>query len=131
MIIADSLQFTGQLEVDVSPALTTVSIRFPSGADLQPWLIVEVEQQDQATTTSTRVEAVIDADLANRDWLDSVLASSTGRAFTRLGGKLELKANFSGHDLQNIDSLTLNSENLQAGVSERNTGSEHPLAGNP
>ncbi len=113
VIIADSLQFTGQLEVHVSPALTTASIRFPSGVDLQPWLVVKMEQQDHPTTTSTHVEAVIDADLANRDWLDSVLASSTGRAFTRLGGKLELQADFSGQDRQDIENLTLNSENLR------------------
>jgi hypothetical protein len=120
VIIADSLQFTGQLDLDVSPALTTASIRFPGGTDLPPWLAVEIQQQYLPLITSTHVEAVVNADTANRDWLDSVMAAGSGRTFTQVSGRLEIQANFSGQDLQDIETLSLLSENLRL-VSESGT----------
>jgi len=112
-MIAESLRFKGRLDVDVSPNLINATIRFPSDPDLPPWLVVDIEQEDLPTSTTTRIEAILNADLANREWLDSVLAGSTGHMFTRIGGKLEIQANFAGQDLQNIERLSLISENLQ------------------
>jgi len=112
-IIAESLRFKGRLDIDVSPGLINAIIRFPSSIDMPPWLIVEIEQKDLAERTTTRIEAALNADLANREWLDSVLAGSTGHIFTQIGGKLELHANFAGRDQQEIENLSLASKNLQ------------------
>jgi len=109
----DSLRITGQLEVDVSPNLISAYIRFPSAADSSPWLAVEIKQEDLSANATTRIDAVLNADLANRDWLDSVLARSTGQVLTQMGGKLELQANFAGQNLQSIEHLSLTSENLR------------------
>ena len=107
----DSLRLTGKLEVEAGPDMTRASIRFPSGEET-PWLDVRFDQKTLASITTTRIEAVLNADAANRDWLDSVLARSTRRAVTQFGGKLSLNADFSGQGLQGIDRLALTSENL-------------------
>ena len=107
----DSLRLTGNLEVQAGPDSTRASIRFPSGED-EPWLDVRFDQKTLATITTTRIDAALNADAANRDWLDSVLARSTRRAVTQFGGKLGLHADFSGQGLQGIDRLALTSENL-------------------
>ena len=112
-IIAESLRFKGQLDIDVSPNLINAIIHFPSSTDSPPWLSVEIEQEELPAKTTTQIEAILNTDLANREWLDSVLAGSTGHMFTQIGGKLELHANFAGQDLQDIESLSLASENLQ------------------
>jgi hypothetical protein len=110
--IAESPQIGGQLDVDVSPNLLTAIMHFPSRADLTPWLTLEMEQQALPTNFTSRIKAVLDADSANREWLDALLAGSTGRVFTQLDGKLEMVANFAGQEQQSIENLALTSENL-------------------
>lgn len=112
-IIAESRRFKGRLDIDVNPNFVNASIRFPSKTDLPPWLLVDIEQENLPASTTTHIEATLNADLANREWLDSVLADSTGHLFTRMGGSLEIQATFAGQDLQNIERLSLTSENLQ------------------
>ena len=111
--IAESPQFRGQLDVDVSPNLINAIMRFPTGTDLAPWLTLEVKQEELPAKTTTRIKTVLDADSANREWLDSVLAGNTGQVFTQVGGKLEMDANLAGHERQSIENLSLTSENLR------------------
>ena len=112
-VFAESQRFKGRLDIDVSQKLSNALIRFPANMDLPAWLLVDIKQESQPASTTTRIEAVFNADSADRDWLDSVLAESTGNMFTRIGGNLEIQANFAGQDLQNMESLSLSSENLQ------------------
>jgi len=107
----DSVRLTGWLEVDAGPNAINAGIRFPSGND-SPWLAAQFDQEEKAGETATIIKATLNADLADRDWLDSVLARSTGRVITQLGGKIKLDANFAGQDLQGIKHLSLTSENL-------------------
>jgi hypothetical protein len=107
----DSLRFTGALTAEVRPDLVAASIRFPSG-EATPWLSASIGQETQQAGTSTRIEAVIDADAANRDWLDSVLARSTRRTVTQVGGRLSLDAVFTGRDRQDIERLDMTAEKL-------------------
>ena len=118
--IAESPQIRGQLDVDVSPNLVTAIMHFPSRTDLTPWLTLEMQQQALPTNFTTRIKAVLDADSANREWLDALLAGSTGRVFTQLDGKLEMVANFAGQEQQSIENLALTSENLHL-VSDNGT----------
>ncbi len=111
--IAELQQFRGQLDVDVSPNLINAIMRFPTDTDLAPWLTLEVEQEVLPARTTTRIKSFLDADSANREWLDSVLASSTGRVFTQVGGKLEMDANLAGHERQSIEDLSLTGKNLR------------------
>jgi hypothetical protein len=113
VLITESLRFKGRLEVDVSPQLINAAIRFPSSTGSSPWLVVEMKQEDLSSKTVTRLDAALNAELANREWLDSVLAGFTGRLFNQLGGKLEIHADFEGQDLQRIERLSLTTENLR------------------
>ncbi len=107
----DSLRFTGQLEIDASPGLINAGIRFPADED-SPWLAVQLRQEELPENTVTHIEAVLNTESANRDWLDSLLASGTGRMFNQLDGSLQMRADFSGQGLQEIEHLSLTSENL-------------------
>lgn len=113
VLIAESLRFKGRLEVDVSPQLINAAIRFPSSTGSSPWLAVEMKQEDLSSKTVTRLDAALNAELANREWLDSVLAGFTGRLFNQLDGKFEIHADFEGQDLQKIEQLSLTTENLR------------------
>lgn len=118
VLIDESLRFKGQLKIDVSPNLIDAIIRFPSSTGPSPWLVLALKQEDLPAETTTRLDAVLNADLANREWLDSVLAGATGRVFTQLGGKFAVHAGFSDRNLQNqdvqeIERLSLTTENLQ------------------
>jgi len=113
MTIAESSQFTGQLDIDVRPNLINAIMRFPTGTDLMPWLTLEVEQEQLPEIATTRIKTILDADSANREWLDSVLAGSTGQLFTQLGGKLEMHAYLAGREQQIIENLSLTSKNLR------------------
>ena len=112
VFIAQSPQLNARLDVNVKPGLLDAGIIFPSSQGLQPWLAVNLEQKDLPAETTTRLQAVLNADLANREWLDSLLAGGTGHLFTQLGGKLDIQANFAGKQLQGIETLSLTSENL-------------------
>jgi len=107
----DSLRFTGDLAAEARPDLLDASIRFPSG-QAKPWLSARFSQKSQPGGTTTHIEAVIDADAANRDWLDSVLARSTRRTVTQVGGRLSFDADFAGQDRQGIERLALTGEAL-------------------
>lgn len=113
VIIADSMRFKGRLDVDVSPDSFNAIINFPSSTDLPPWLVVEMTQEDLPATTTTQVKAVLKAGLVNREWLDSLLAGSTGQMFTRLGGSIEIDAGFTGQSMQKLETLSVTSENLR------------------
>lgn len=107
----DSLRFTGRLNAEVAPGLIDASLRFPAG-EASPWLSARFEQETQRAATTTRFEAEVDAEAANRDWLDSVLARSTRRTVAQVGGRLNLDAEFAGADRQSIETLTLTGEKL-------------------
>jgi len=107
----DSLRFTGALAADVNADGVDASIRFPSRDDT-PWLYASFVQKTRQAGTTTRVETVLDADAANRDWLDSVLARGTRRTVTQVGGKLSLDAAFAGHGQQHIEHLELVGDEL-------------------
>ena len=111
--IAESLRFAGTLELDAQPNLVSALVRFPSDAGPTPWLSLEVQQAGLPAQPTTRIRAILNADLANREWLDSVLAGSTGRLLTQLDGKLEVEADFSGQNRQDFEQLSFASENLQ------------------
>ena len=113
VIIADSMRFKGRLDVDVSPDSFNATINFPSSTDLPPWLVVEMTQEDLPATTTTHVKAVLKAGLANREWLDSLLAGNTGHMLTQLGGNIEIGASFAGQSLQKLETLSVTSENLR------------------
>ena len=113
VLIDESLRFKGRLEVDVSPQLINAVIRFPSRTGSSPWLVVEIKQQDLPSKTVSRLNARLNAELANREWLDSILSGLTGRVFNQLGGKLEIDAGFEGQDLQKIERFSLTTENLR------------------
>jgi hypothetical protein len=110
--IVDSLRFAGNLEIDSRPDLISAIIRFPSNTDPLPWLTLEARQAHLPAQTTTEVKAVLNADLANREWLDSILASTTRQVLTQLGGRLEIEAGFTGQDKQDIEQLSVASENL-------------------
>jgi len=110
--IAESLRFSDQLEVDVSPELIDAVIRFPSSNGPSPWLLVAMKQEKKQADTATRLDVVLNADLANREWLDSILAGATGYELTQLGGKLEVHGFFAGRVLQGIERLSLKTEDL-------------------
>jgi len=120
VIIADSMRFKGRLAVDVSPEYINVIINFPSSTDLPPWLVVEMTQEDLPATSTTHLKAILKADLASREWLDSLLAGATGQMFTRLGGNIEIGASFAGQGLQKLETLSVTSENLRL-VSDNGT----------
>ncbi len=120
VLIAESLRFKGRLEVDVSPQMINAGIRFPSSTGSSPWLVVEMKQDHLPSKTVTRMNVGLNAELANREWLDSLLAGFTGRVFSQLGGRLEIHADFAGRDLQEIERLSLTTENLRL-VSDRGT----------
>lgn len=111
--IAESPQIKGQLDVDVSPKLINAIMRLPARSDLTPWLTLEMEQQELQANFTTRIKAMLDASSANREWLDALLAGGTGQVFTQLDGKLEVDANLTGSEQQNIENLSLTSENLR------------------
>jgi len=113
VIIADSMRFKGRLDLDVNPESINAIINFPSGSDSPPWLVVEMAQEIHPATTTTQVKAVLKAGLANREWLDSLLAGGTGHLFTRLGGTIEISASFAGQSLQKLETLSVTSENLR------------------
>jgi len=113
LTIAESTQFKGLLEADIKPGLSRASLRFPTGTELEPWLILELHQEELALETTTRLKVVLDAESADREWLDATLSDGTGRIFSQMGGKLEMHANFTGQDQQHIENMTLSSDNLK------------------
>jgi hypothetical protein len=106
--------FNGRLDVDVSTNSRKAEIRFPADVNSLPWLTVSLEQEDQASITTTRIRAAFEAEAAGQEWLDGILAQSTGGILTHVGGKLEAQADFAGKELQDIERLSLVTEQLRA-----------------
>jgi len=104
----------GQLDVDVSKNSLKAKIRFPAIAGSPPWLAVSLEQRGQAGKTTTQIKAVFDAEPANRQWLDALVARSTGGLVTHVSGKLAVQVDFAGKELQGIEHLSLAAGQLHA-----------------
>jgi len=106
-------QATGHVEADASRDLLKADIRFPANLNSPLWLAMQFEQNNQAADTTTLIQAVLDTEPANHFWLDAILAHVTNGLFTRVNGKLEVNAKFSGLKLRNIEQLSLSTENLE------------------
>jgi hypothetical protein len=104
----------GQLDVDVRENSRKAEIRFPASVGTPAWLAVSLEQIDQSLETTTRLQATFDADQANQDWLDTILMRGTGGLLTHVSGKLEVQADFAGKEMQDIESLSFSTSQLQA-----------------
>jgi len=104
----------GRLDVDVSENSRIAEIRFPASVNAAPWLAVSLEQTDQTQNTTTQIRAVFDAEQANQEWLDIILARGSDGLLTHVTGKLEIQANFAGKKVQNIERMSLATEQLQA-----------------
>ena len=118
--IQGGLEAHGQVDVDISKYSRKANIRFPADVSSSPWMTMLVEQQDQALKTTTRLRATFDAEMADQQWLDRILALSTGGMLTHANGKLEVQAAFAGKELQKIEYLSLATDQLLA---ELNGGS--------
>ena len=103
----------GWLGIDARPDSIKADIQFPADPDRPPWLAVSLEQLDRGDENTTSIQAVFNADLVNQEWLDSMLARSTGGLLTHADGKLEMQADFAGKDLQDIEQVSLAAENLR------------------
>lgn len=110
--IAGAPGINGQLDVDITANSRKARIRFPAASDSPAWLVISLEQQERALQTTTRIQAVFDAGPADRQWLDSLLARSTGGMLTHVGGNLEVQADFAGKELQDIERLSLATDQL-------------------
>ncbi len=110
---------SGRFELSGRQGFFKAIIQFPAAASSPPWLKIQIEQKDQRVNTTTHIEAAFDAELANQEWLDSLLSRSSGGVLTHVGGKLALQADFTGQDLQTIDHVSLSTEGLQV---ESNSG---------
>ena len=104
----------GQLDIDVSMNSRKAEIRFPASINSPPWLAVSLEQTDQTLNTTTRIQATFDAEQAKQEWLDIILQRGTGGLLNHVTGKLEVRADFAGKEIQNIEHLSFAAEQLQA-----------------
>jgi hypothetical protein len=107
---------TGRIDIDVSTERLTAQASFPAIEGSEPWFHILLEQKSDELITATRVHAALNANLADQQWLDSILTRATGGVLTHFSGRLEAIANFAGRDEQQIESLFLNIENLQVTV---------------
>jgi len=103
---------TGNIDIDVTPDLLKAGFRFPGDTNSPPWLTVQFLQKSLAADNTTSIHAVLNTEPADRDWLDSLLIKSSGGKFSHISGSLELHAGFAGQDLQEIEDLSLATENL-------------------
>jgi hypothetical protein len=104
---------TGRLEVDLTPEVLKAEIRFPAAVASPPWLDVQFQQQYQDIKTTTGIEAVFDAVTASSEWLDLILARTSGGSLTHVDGILEMRADFSGQNRQDIEHVSVTGKNLQ------------------
>jgi len=110
---ADLPGVNGQLEVNVGTNSRKAAIRFPAEVNSPAWLTATLEQTDRDQKTTTHVEASLDTEPTDKKWLDEILARGTSGFLTRVNGKLQIQADFTGDELQNIKSLSVSSEELQ------------------
>jgi hypothetical protein len=104
----------GRLDVDVRAGSRKAKLRFPAAVNSPAWLTVSLEQTDHDLNTTTQIQAVLDTEPADQEWLDVIVKQGTGALLTHVGGKLEIQANFAGKDIQGIKRLSLATENLRA-----------------
>ena len=116
--VAGSPDVMGQLDVDVSKNSLKAKIRFPAAAGSPPWLVVSLEQHNQTRKTTTQIKAAFDAEPANRQWLDAIVARGTGGLLTHVSGKLAVQADFAGKDIQRIEYLSLAAGPLHAELAD-------------
>jgi hypothetical protein len=103
---------SGSIDIDATPELLKAEVRFPEDTNAPPWLTVKLLQESLATANSTSVHAVLNTEPADNNWLDSLLMKNTAGKFSHMTGSLELHAGFAGQDLQEIEHLSLATDNL-------------------
>ncbi len=104
----------GRLDVDVRAGSRKAKLRFPASVNSPAWLTVSLEQTDHVRKTTTQIQAVLDTEPADQEWLEVIVTQGTGGLLTHVGGKLEIQANFAGKDIQDIERFSLITENLRA-----------------
>jgi hypothetical protein len=102
----------GQLELTLNTESLKASVQFPAGKEFPKWLVLDAEQWFQGTKKTTRMNVSFDADVANREWLSSILSRGSSGLITQADGKLEAQADFAGPALQHIETLTIGTEDL-------------------
>ncbi len=95
----------GRLNVDVRAGSRKAKLRFPASVNSPAWLTVSLEQTDHDLNTTTQIQAVLDTEPADQEWLDVIVKQGTGALLTHVDGKLKIQANFAGKDLQGIKLL--------------------------
>jgi hypothetical protein len=104
---------SGRLELNLGKQHHIAKIQFPAAEGSNKWLVVSAEQNVGREQKTTRIQAVFDADAANREWLDSILSRGSGGFLKHANGTLEAQADFAGPIQQQIQQLSLATENLQ------------------
>jgi hypothetical protein len=104
---------TGRIEVETGPDSVKADIRFTDDTGSSEWLDIQLEQNDQSANPTTRVRAVFNASSAEGDWLDPLLKRSSGGLLNHVDGRLEVRADFAGQDLQHIQQLSIATRDLQ------------------
>jgi hypothetical protein len=112
----------GRVDVEVSTDTLTAEVRFPDTRDQGTWLSARLEQKNHKLNTSTRIHIALDTELADQQWLDSIVVLSTGDLISHVSGKLEARADFAGKDQQRIEQLSLSSQELRAKVAGLSVG---------
>lgn len=103
---------SGHVDIDIAPSLLKAGVRFPEDTKSPPWLTVQLLQESLAANNSTSVHAVLNTEPADRDWLDSLLMKGTSGKFSHMTGSLEIQAGFAGQDRQEIEHLSMSTDNL-------------------
>lgn len=106
-------EIVGQLDLDVGIDSRNAEVFFHADGDLQPWLGITLEQTDHEDRTTTRLIAKLDAKPKHQQWLNGLSAQLSGGFLTQLSGKLAVQAEFSGADVQDIESLSVLAEKLR------------------
>jgi hypothetical protein len=107
-------EIVGQLDVDVGTDSRKARLFFRADGDLEPWLGITLEQTDRADKTTTRLIAKLDAQSKHQQWLDVLSTQLSAGFLTQLSGKLGVQAEFSGADVQDIESFSVIAEQLRA-----------------
>jgi len=103
----------GRVDIDVNVNSLDSNIRFPASTGLPSWLEVVFEQRSQALDTTTQIRATFNAAAADQEWLDMVLARSTGGKLTHVSGTLKAQVDFAGNEQHVINQVSLTAEQLQ------------------
>jgi len=60
----------GRLDVDVRAGSRKAKLRFPASVNSPAWLTVSLEQTDHDRKTTTQIQAVLDTEPADQEWLE-------------------------------------------------------------